>query len=112
MGLVAPSTRAKPGRSSKTRTVRAPRALGSVSSSVHASSSIDDGGSDATPWDASVRRKSTGSPPAPTSANSVIMGVVRVLGIDVGGTFTDAVFFQDGELRSAKVATSAKQEES
>src|ERR1051326_3330942 len=71
-----------------------------------------EGGSAATPCDASVRRRSTGSPPAPTSANSVIMGGVRVLGIDVGGTFTDAVFFRDGELRTAKVPTAARQEES
>ena len=35
---------------------------------------------------------------------------MRVLGIDVGGTFTDAVFFRDGEIRTAKVLTEAKQE--
>src|SRR5512132_2018196 len=40
------------------------------------------------------------------------MGFVRVLGIDVGGTFTDAVFFRDGEIRTAKVPTAAKQEDS
>jgi N-methylhydantoinase A len=40
------------------------------------------------------------------------MGGVRVLGIDVGGTFTDAVFFRDGEIRTAKVPTAARQEES
>jgi N-methylhydantoinase A len=40
------------------------------------------------------------------------MGFVRVLGIDVGGTFTDAVFFRDGEIRTAKVPTDAKQEDS
>jgi N-methylhydantoinase A len=40
------------------------------------------------------------------------MGFVRVLGIDVGGTFTDAVFFRDGEIRTAKVPTEAKQENS
>ena len=55
-----------------------------------------------------MRRKSTGSPPAPTSGNSAIIGCVRVLGIDVGGTFTDAVFFRDGEIRTAKVPTAAK----
>ena len=59
-----------------------------------------------------MRFRSTGSPPAPTSGNSEIMGGVRVLGIDVGGTFTDAVFFRDGELRTAKVPTAARQEES
>jgi len=37
---------------------------------------------------------------------------VRVLGIDVGGTFTDAVLVADGELRTAKVSTAARQEES
>jgi len=35
-----------------------------------------------------------------------------VLGIDVGGTFTDAVFFRDGEIRTAKVPTAARQEDS
>jgi N-methylhydantoinase A len=37
---------------------------------------------------------------------------VAVLGVDVGGTFTDAVLIEDGELRTAKVATAARQEES
>ena len=37
---------------------------------------------------------------------------MRVLGIDVGGTFTDAVLVADGELRTAKVSTAARQEES
>ena len=37
---------------------------------------------------------------------------MRVLGVDVGGTFTDAVFLADGELRTAKVPTAARQEES
>jgi N-methylhydantoinase A len=40
------------------------------------------------------------------------MRAVRVLGIDVGGTFTDAVFFRDGEIRTAKVPTAARQEDS
>ncbi len=40
------------------------------------------------------------------------MGDVRALGIDVGGTFTDAVFVADGEVRTAKVPTAARQEES
>ena len=35
-----------------------------------------------------------------------------MLGIDVGGTFTDAVFFRDGELSVVKVPTAARQEES
>src|SRR5919206_2835064 len=37
---------------------------------------------------------------------------MTVLGVDVGGTFTDAVLLADGELRTAKVATAARQEES
>jgi N-methylhydantoinase A len=37
---------------------------------------------------------------------------VRALGIDVGGTFTDAVLVTDGTLRTAKVPTRARQEES
>src|SRR3954468_22511875 len=112
IGSVAPSTLAYPERPCETRTGRAPRPLGRVVSSVHVASSMDDGGSDATPCDARVRLRSTGSPPAPTSGNSEIMGGVRVLGIDVGGTFTDAVFFRDGEIRTAKVPTAARQEES
>src|SRR5881394_1477032 len=35
-----------------------------------------------------------------------------VLGVDVGGTFTDAVLLADGEVRTAKVPTAARQEES
>jgi N-methylhydantoinase A len=37
---------------------------------------------------------------------------MAVLGVDVGGTFTDAVLIEDGKLRTAKVATAARQEES
>jgi N-methylhydantoinase A len=37
---------------------------------------------------------------------------VRALGIDVGGTFTDAVLLADGEVRAAKVPTRARQEDS
>lgn len=37
---------------------------------------------------------------------------MAVLGVDVGGTFTDAVLIEDGGLRTAKVATSSRQEES
>ena len=37
---------------------------------------------------------------------------MNVLGVDVGGTFTDAVLLADGELRTAKVPTSSRQEES
>ena len=34
------------------------------------------------------------------------------MGVDVGGTFTDAVLLADGELRTAKVPTARRQEES
>ena len=37
---------------------------------------------------------------------------MSVLGVDVGGTFTDAVLLADGHLRTAKVPTQARQEES
>jgi N-methylhydantoinase A len=37
---------------------------------------------------------------------------VTILGVDVGGTFTDAVFVEEGRVRTAKVPTAARQEES
>jgi len=37
---------------------------------------------------------------------------VAVLGIDVGGTFTDAVLLEGGRLSTAKVPTAREQEES
>jgi N-methylhydantoinase A len=37
---------------------------------------------------------------------------MAILGVDVGGTFTDAVLFDEGELRTAKVVTAERQEES
>src|SRR5919201_4263769 len=37
---------------------------------------------------------------------------VTILGVDVGGTFTDAVLLDDGRVRTAKVPTAARQEES
>jgi N-methylhydantoinase A len=37
---------------------------------------------------------------------------MSVLGVDVGGTFTDAVLLEDGRLRTAKVPTASNQEES
>jgi N-methylhydantoinase A len=40
------------------------------------------------------------------------MCAMRALGIDVGGTFTDAVLVSDGAVRTAKVPTAARQEES
>src|SRR6185437_9699598 len=37
---------------------------------------------------------------------------VAILGVDVGGTFTDAVLLDGAEVRTAKVPTAARQEES
>ena len=37
---------------------------------------------------------------------------MHTLGIDVGGTFTDAVLVADGQLRTAKVTTASRQQES
>ena len=37
---------------------------------------------------------------------------MRALGVDVGGTFTDAVFLDEGRLRIAKVPTGSRQNES
>jgi N-methylhydantoinase A len=37
---------------------------------------------------------------------------VAILGVDVGGTFTDAVLLDGEELRTAKVPTARRQEES
>ncbi len=37
---------------------------------------------------------------------------MAILGVDVGGTFTDAVLLEDGRLRTAKVPTAVRQEES
>ena len=37
---------------------------------------------------------------------------VAILGVDVGGTFTDAVLLDGGEVRTAKVPTAERQEES
>ena len=37
---------------------------------------------------------------------------MAILGIDVGGTYTDAVLLAGGELRTAKVPTEERQEES
>ena len=58
-------------RPRRMRIVRArPRESGSVVSRVRASSSTACGGRSATPCDASVRHRSTGSPPAPLSSSS------------------------------------------
>jgi N-methylhydantoinase A len=37
---------------------------------------------------------------------------VSILGVDVGGTFTDAVLVEDGRITTAKVPTTSRQEES
>jgi N-methylhydantoinase A len=37
---------------------------------------------------------------------------MAILGVDVGGTFTDAVLLEDGRVRTAKVLTALRQEES
>ena len=37
---------------------------------------------------------------------------MAILGVDVGGTFTDAVLVEEGRVRTAKVPTAARQEES
>jgi N-methylhydantoinase A len=37
---------------------------------------------------------------------------VAILGVDVGGTFTDAVLVEEGRIRTAKLPTAARQEES
>src|SRR5256714_2801794 len=37
---------------------------------------------------------------------------VAILGVDVGGTFTDGVLVEEGRIRTAKVPTAARQEES
>src|SRR6185437_11880906 len=37
---------------------------------------------------------------------------VAILGVDVGGTFTDAVLVEEGRIRTAKVPTAARQQES
>ncbi len=37
---------------------------------------------------------------------------MAILGVDVGGTFTDAVLLEDGQVRTAKVPTALRQEES
>ncbi|HEY4412218.1 MAG TPA: hydantoinase/oxoprolinase N-terminal domain-containing protein, partial [Gaiellaceae bacterium] len=37
---------------------------------------------------------------------------MAILGVDVGGTFTDAVLVDEGRIRTAKVPTAKRQEES
>src|SRR6266480_240725 len=37
---------------------------------------------------------------------------MAILGVDVGGTFTDAVLLEGGRIRTAKVLTAARQEDS
>ena len=40
------------------------------------------------------------------------MRQMAILGIDVGGTFTDAALLTEGRLHTAKVPTRARQEDS
>ncbi len=44
--------------------------------------------------------------------HETILAIVAILGVDVGGTFTDAVLLEDGRLRTEKVPTALRQEES
>ena len=37
---------------------------------------------------------------------------MAILGVDVGGTFTDAVLLEDGRVSTGKVLTAPRQEES
>src|SRR5215208_3238104 len=86
-----------------------------VAVNVLAPSSTLIGGRSATPCETMVRQSSTGSPAGPSSgsvSSTTRICHVAVLGIDVGGTFTDAVVIGDGELRTAKVPTARNQEES
>src|SRR4026209_2863251 len=46
------------------------------------------------------------------SLHSCSNAPMRTLGLDVGGTFTDAVFLSDGQVHVAKVPTSSRQQES
>ena len=74
------STLACPLRPAEMRSVLAPApSSSSVTSSVRASSSIRFGGRSATPCDAIVRRRSTGSPPAPRSSISVVRAAIYSL---------------------------------
>ena len=67
------STRIRPFVST-IRTVRAPRGTRSVVASAGGFSSMRFGGRSATPCDAIVRAKSTGSPPAPRVGRSIAAG--------------------------------------
>src|SRR5438105_9391379 len=49
---------------------------------------------------------------SPRIATAVQSTRVAILGVDVGGTFTDAVLLEDGVVRTAKVPTARRQEES
>jgi N-methylhydantoinase A len=46
------------------------------------------------------------------AAATAYIRLVRILGVDVGGTFTDAVLIEDGRVSTVKVPTAARQEES
>src|SRR3970282_680097 len=57
----------------------------------------------------STRRRTLYSRPSRRPRENAL---VRALGIDVGGTFTDAVLVSDGTVTTAKVPTRRRQEES
>ena len=59
------------------RTVRGPPGVASVTVAPRPSASTAIGGSSATPCEPSVRRRSTGSPPAPRSARTATRVMVR-----------------------------------
>src|SRR3954470_25040916 len=48
----------------------------------------------------------------PRIGTAVQSTCVAILGVDVGGTFTDAVLVEDGRVQTAKVPTARRQEES
>src|SRR5512138_1945607 len=58
----------------------------------------------------STETRAPGGASLPSSGDSA--AGARVLGVDVGGTFTDAVLVSDGKVRVAKVPTAARQQES
>src|SRR3990170_5489101 len=69
--VASSSTLAWPARPGEIRTVRgAPRRCGNVASSAGTVSSSRKGARLVSPWESRVRRRSAGSPPAPTSRSS------------------------------------------
>jgi N-methylhydantoinase A len=82
-------------------------ALGAGPESAEALSQLDRSGAMAEPeTDETVHVSDT------LLGSNIENGSMRALGVDVGGTFTDAVLVADGEVRTVKVPTAARQEES